>query len=209
MKPTQEAESEGATYGLTYEDYERFEKIKAVVSIAPIKILPQEVRHLDRRHNGRVVGTLADYSVVNDIYVAKGRFLTDEDNAYERNVVVIGAKIADRLFPFGDALGQAIRVGRSISTYEVVGELGERGSGPEAEDLDSDVYIPLKTCMARFGERTVIGQPGRFRKAEPVEIHQIALIVARSDQVQSTANELQSLLAQFHKRTDWEVKVQP
>jgi len=211
MKPLQEGpDGDSTSYGLTNDDYERFKKIETVVRIAPLRIFPQEIRNLERKHNGRVVATLPEYYDVSDIQLANGRFLTDEDNRNEENVAVLGAKVADTLFPFDEPVGQSIRLGTSF--YRVVGVLRGRlpeqatGSGAEAADPNNDVCIPLKTCKARFGERIVIRQPGR-RSVDRAELHQIVLLVSRSDQVASTAEELRGLLGRFHMSADWEVHV--
>ena len=57
-----------------------------------------------------------------------------------------------------------MKVGSSF--YVVVGVLSERmptggtGGSQAAEDYNQDVYIPLRTCRARFGERIYIRQSG-------------------------------------------------
>ena len=40
-----------ATYGLTFADYERFLTIGTVIRRVPMRIFPQEIRHLERMHN--------------------------------------------------------------------------------------------------------------------------------------------------------------
>src|SRR5262245_27388784 len=95
------------TFGLTYQDYERFKMINSVVGSVPMRIFPQEVRRLHYMVNGRVVGTTADYGYVNKVNLAMGRFLVDADEQEGegddnnmRNVCVLGAEIAEALFPF-------------------------------------------------------------------------------------------------------------
>src|SRR5262249_39036083 len=97
-----------ARYGLTYDDYERFLNIPNVIRRVPMRIFPQEIRSLERMHNGRVVATLPEYTEVNSISLACGRFLTQDDDHYMENVAVLGSKVADKLFPFGDPLGQSV-----------------------------------------------------------------------------------------------------
>jgi putative ABC transport system permease protein len=206
VKPLPEApDGDTARYGLTNDDYERFKKIEAVASIAPLRIFPDEVRNLERTLNARVVATLPDYYEVSDIQLAAGRFLTDQDNNNEENVAVLGAKVVDTLFPFDDPVGQPIRLGTAF--YRIVGTLREQspqsaaGAAEQPRDPNHDVYIPLKTCNARFGERIVTRQPGR-RSVDRAEVHQIVLVVSRNDQVASTADELRRLLATSHKSAD-------
>ena len=80
-------------------------------------------------YNGRVVATTARYQNVNKIELVEGRFLNGDDDKEPsdaerkkkegeeihdderdmRNVVVLGADVAEALFPFQSALGKATR----------------------------------------------------------------------------------------------------
>src|SRR5436309_5182352 len=44
-----------AMFGLTYTDYDRFLTIGTVTRRVPMRIFPQEIRRLERMHNGRTV----------------------------------------------------------------------------------------------------------------------------------------------------------
>lgn len=201
-----------ARYGLTYDDYERFLTIGSIVRRVPMRIFPQEIRFLERMHNGRVVATLPEYAEVNTINLTSGRFLIEDDDHYMENVVVLGAKVADKLFPFGDPLGQSVRLGNYF--YVVVGVLRERmptgsagGSSQAAEDFNNDVYIPLHTCKVRYGERVFIRQTGSFM-GEQVELSQVTLTVSDMDAVRPAGTVIRDLLERFHEKSnDWAVTV--
>src|SRR3954451_24123139 len=54
-----------ATYGITYQDYERFDTITTVVRKVPMRIVwPLDIRYLNRMHNGRLVATTPEYTEV-------------------------------------------------------------------------------------------------------------------------------------------------
>ncbi len=204
-----------ATYGLTYDDYERFLTIGSVVRRVPMRIFPQEIRNLDRKYTGRVVATLPEYSEVNSIPLASGRFLLEDDDHYMENVVVLGSAVADQLFPFGDPLGQSVCLGNPNNKFffKVIGVLRERmatgsagGSSQSAEDFNSDVYIPLHTCKVRFGARIVNRQPGS-RSGEEVQLNQVTLTIADMEQVRPAGAVIRDLLTRFHQKTDWAVTV--
>src|SRR5262245_16506943 len=182
VKPTNDSSTQRVTmvsvYGLTYDDYERFLTIGSVIRRVPMRIFPQEIRNLERKFNGRVIATLPEYTEVNKIELASGRFLSDDDNHYMENVVVLGSTVAERLFPFADPLGQSICIGNPNSKFffKVVGVLRDRmptgsagGTSQSAEDFNSDVYIPLHTCKVRFGARIIQRQPGS-RSGEEVQL---------------------------------------
>src|SRR5205823_3004644 len=101
-----------AKYGLTWDDYARCgpEMIGTVVGRVPMRIFPHEVRRLGRVSAVYVVGTTEAYANINRFEMAAGRFLVDgkdqrdEGDAQRyRNVIVLGAAVAEELFPFEKA----------------------------------------------------------------------------------------------------------
>ncbi len=119
------------SYGLTWEDFERFKLIGAVIGQVPMRIFPQEARHVGRKITARVVATTEAYAKINHIEMAAGRFLKDGDDPADegdaqrlRNVVVLGAGVARELFPFEAPLGQGVVINKS--EYVVVGVVKDR-----------------------------------------------------------------------------------
>ncbi len=201
-----------AIYGLTYADYERFTTIPSITQRVPMRIFPQEIRYLERMHNGRVVATTADYADVNkEVRMTAGRFLDEDDDREMLNVAVIGSAVADKLFPFEDPLKQSVRLGNYF--YRVVGVVASRmplaavgGSSQSAEDFNNDVYIPLRTCRVRFGERILIRQSGSF-SGEQVELSQVTLTMKDMDSVRPAGSVVKELLERYHLKNDYAVTV--
>jgi putative ABC transport system permease protein len=208
------------SYGLTYNDYDRFATLESgntIKRMVPMRIFPNEVRRLEKMHNGRVVGTVPDYQIINQLEMASGRFLTDEDGLLMKNVAVLGSETAERLFPFEDPIGQTVRLNTYF--YLVVGVVKDRmptggtGGSQAAEDFNSDVYIPLETCRARFGERIFIRTSGS-RSGEQVALHQITLTVdadinsvAGREKVKATGELIKGMLQKTHLKADTAVTV--
>ncbi len=198
-----------AVYGLTEEDYQRLLTIPTVIRNVPLRVFPQEIRHLARMANGRVVATTPAYSDVHSIELLTGRFLTDEDNHYMKNVAVLGYSIAQKLFPYDDPLDNTVRLGQHF--YRIVGVINDRmptggsGGSQAAEQFNDDVYIPLETCNRRFGQRIFIRTSGS-RSGEQVELSQVTLTVAETDQVRPTGEVVRGLLAN-HMKNDWALTV--
>jgi putative ABC transport system permease protein len=199
-----------AAYGLTYADYERFLTIGSVIRRVPMRVFPKEIVHLEYTVNGRVVATLPEYQEVNQLALACGRFLTDEDNHYMENRCVLGSHIADKLFPFNDPLGQSVRIEHYF--YKVIGVLKDRmptagsGGSQAAEDFNNDVYIPLETCKARFGEKIYNRQSGS-RSGEQVQLSQVTLTVSDMDKVRPAGDVVRELLDRYHQKRDWAVTI--
>jgi len=206
-----------ASYGLTHRDYEKFQTISAIGRHVPMRVFPREIRRLDRLHNGRVVATIPDYVDVNKLELSLGRFLIKEDEDLFRNVSVLGAATADKLFPFDDPIGQSIVL--SGHEFIVVGVIKERmptggtGGSQAAEDFNNDVYIPLSTSRRRLGDIIVQRSTGS-RGAEKVELSQVTMTVdANVDnpeerkKVKAAGDLIKEMLERSHSKKDWAVTI--
>jgi putative ABC transport system permease protein len=221
VKPPDDSSSQRRTfiaiYGLTYKDYDQFHMIDSVIRSVPMRIFPQEIRRLHRMAHGRVVGTTANYEQVNPIRVVQGRFLVDADEVGPdgddnemRNVCVLGSEVAEGLFPFESAVGKSIVLGKH--QYVVVGVLADRmptgsaGGTSSGEDFNSDVYIPLRTCRGRFGEKIYIRQSGS-RSGEQVELHLVTLTISDMQKGRAAGDAVRFQLERNHFKKDWAVTV--
>ncbi len=197
-----------ASYGISEKDYEQFLTIPEIVRAVRMRVFPQEIRNGEKMFNGRVVGTTKEYAEVNKIELARGRFLNDQDNYETENICVLGAATADSLFPFEDPIGQSILI--SGHFYRIVGVMKDRmptggtGGSLAAEEYNNDVYIPLHTVNARFGESVVIRSSGSF-SGEKVAIHQVTLTLdvnidtpAGREKVRAAGNLIRDILSHNH-----------
>jgi putative ABC transport system permease protein len=97
-----------------------------------------------------VYGVTAPYQVVQDYVFASGRPLTDIDVSQKRDVVVIGADVATKLFENVEAVGKDIRIlGRH---FTVVGVIAKKGS-LLGQSFDGFALMPLTTFESVFGRR--------------------------------------------------------
>ncbi|MEI6669652.1 MAG: ABC transporter permease [Acidobacteriota bacterium] len=127
-----------------------------------------------RFENAAISGATATLADLRDIGLARGRFLQRDDEGRGAQVAVIGADVADALFPARDALGSAIRVGGR--RFDVVGvqlRLGSSGG----TSLDKFVWIPITTYERLFGAAPTLNI---FAKARDVSQTQVAEDTARS-----------------------------
>ena len=96
--------------------------------------------------------------------------------------------------------------------YLVVGVIKDRlprarlSGKPAEQDGNMDVYLPIRTCRVRFGERVMFRQ-GSSIIAEQVELHQINLSICDIDHVRSAGAAVGEMLKRNHARKDWEVAV--
>jgi hypothetical protein len=199
-------------YGLTKADLEQFEQVvPGIEAVLPIRSCPVTVRTPTKSAPGSanlfaVTPPYAEARALDGLLQSsKDRFLCDLDGERLARVAVIGAKIAERLFPDVDPIGQTLLLGSS-GAFQIVGVLDTQ---PQAEpiDHDNDVYIPLPTYHRVFGERMLFRKPGRFQ-AEQVEISDAVLILRERSQVATAAAVVRALLEEKQPGMEWVIKTQ-
>lgn len=95
-----------------------------------------------------VRGAQPDYAAAIALFtVATGRFISEFDDEHARNVVVIGAAIADTLFPHTDPVGKQVRLDGQL--YEVIGVF-EKDPGIFGLGVDQFAVIPLSNYHKNF-----------------------------------------------------------
>jgi putative ABC transport system permease protein len=200
------------TYGLTYSDFERIKAtIPTVTGVTALREFVKKVRHLEREIEGRIVGVNPDFLKLTGQQVVEGRFLTDADLFYRSNVAVLGSQASEKLFAYGDPVGKTIRVAEN-HYFTIVGATSYKapssgtGSSLAAQDFNRDIYIPLTTDRARFGEVLESETQGSFT-AEKIQLSQITVTVDAMENVKQTAKSLESLLGQFHPKKDYVITV--
>jgi len=201
-----------AQFGLTRDDAEAFSEIlrESLVREVRMRVFPQEIRYLENRHLGRVVGTTPNYTAVNQLEMLSGRFINGDDNYECSNYAVLGFGMADKLFPYTDPIGKAINIG--MNNYLVIGVVKDRmptgGSGGSlaAEDFNEDVYIPLNTVRNWFGDR-IFSRTTGSRGGEEVQISQVTLTVKDLDTVRAAGKHISDYLSYTHPRRDYLVTV--
>jgi len=219
VKPSDEDKSAGMgrgsmlKYGLTYADGSRLQfTVPGVEHVLPVRIIRESARFGQNDVPVQVLGTLPYYADIAGLEVARGRFLSDTDEAKQENICVLTVGLARRLFPFQDPLENAIKV--DAFYYRVVGLVRERStlqqrtqSGrTEGETLDNNVYIPLSTARSRFGETLIRRSAGGF-EMEQVELHQITVRMRDTAAVESAEPQITALLQRFHAKKDYELIV--
>lgn len=99
------------------------------------------------------------FEFIHAVDLAEGRFYGDMDDRAARDVAVIGARVAEELFPQGNPIGKHIRV--HGHRMEVIGVMARKGAGAEGGDSsDNQVRMPISTFRKAFGleRRSVVIQ---------------------------------------------------
>ncbi|HEY7907769.1 MAG TPA: ABC transporter permease [Thermomicrobiales bacterium] len=96
---------------------------------------------------GAGIGVLPAFVDVHSYNVASGSFIQDTDVTGNQSVIVLGANIANTLFPGVDPTGQAIRLNRQ--SFRVIGVMEAKG-GNGFGSLDNQVYVPITTALSKL-----------------------------------------------------------
>ena len=207
-------------YGLTYSDAERFRNsIPNVEVIVPSRLIQQQAWYRNRKVAIEIIGTVPWYPEITPASIQMGRFLTSIDLHHKQSVCVIDEQVVTELFLFDDPLGQDIKL--QSDYYRVVGVVTSQNRGAAAEALTGEtvdkksqgganvgnIYIPLTTVKNRFGEITLQFSGSSGRSIEKVELQEITVKVGSVDEVLPTRDTLETLLARFHKKDDYQVIV--
>jgi putative ABC transport system permease protein len=104
-----------------------------------------------------VDGETANMADINNLDIAEGRFFTDTENDAQMRVAYVGADIANKLFPSGNAVGNEISI--AGLPYRIIGVQTAKGT-VFGVPQDNFITIPLKTYASNFGN--LINQRGLF-----------------------------------------------
>jgi putative ABC transport system permease protein len=96
------------------------------------------------------VGVGPQATQIRNYQIAAGRFITPTDVEQRRRVLVLGAKVAERLFGRRSALGQAVRLeGQPFRVVGVSVPKGEQMNNMGPRD-DEQVLLPITTAQTLF-----------------------------------------------------------
>ena len=143
----------GVVTTLHREDAADIASIADVAQVAPGVEGSVRVKSSNAVTKTKLVGTTSAFETVRSFRLRAGRFLTDDDDRVAARVVVLGARVADALFPDDDPIGQQIRIGNV--PFDVIGVLA--GKGVQADgDEDNQAVVPIRTALRRVFNTTAL-----------------------------------------------------
>ena len=142
-----------------------------------------------------VMGVTSSYARVRAAEVAQGRFVSDLDDVTAAKVAVLGATVAEYLFPAQDPVGRRILI--SGVDFEVVGVLASKGDTPglgPGMSTDDRIFIPLSALQKRL-----LGTN---------DLRLIAITARESSQIPVVVRQVRRLLDARHPGNSFEIKTQ-
>jgi len=178
----------GVSATLTMEDAEAIAaQVPYISEVAPSYTSSLQLVVGSQNTNSQVTGTNPDYMSVNNLSLASGAFFTQYEYQQGAKVAVLGANVAQTLFPNTDPIGQQMRMGSNI--VRVVGVLESKGG--LFGSSDDAIFIPL-TAMQQM-----VAQP-RTAQGEEV-VSSISLTVGDEKQTDTVIAGITSLLRTRHR----------
>ncbi len=98
-----------------------------------------------------VNGVGPEYPRIQSVELQQGRFFSRSEARSARSVIVLGATVADELFPVVSPMGKEVSVGGH--KFKVIGVLKPQGGGLFGGGIDGEVLVPFDTFDARWGVR--------------------------------------------------------
>ena len=101
-------------------------------------------------------GVSPDYFTIRDWSATSGDLFDDTDVKAARKIALLGATVANNLFPGVDAVGAQIQIGHVPFTVSAV--LEQKGQSATGTDQDDVVLMPYTTAQNRLSGNVRLGQ---------------------------------------------------
>jgi putative ABC transport system permease protein len=181
----------GGWDSLTLADAEAIAQVEGVAVVAPSQRTRGQVVANGVNWQPQIEGVTPAYMQARDWEVAQGRFFDDTEERQARRVAVLGATVANELFPNMSPLGETIRI--RGGQYEVIGVLAPKGQ-TGFQDQDDIVLAPLTTVKRRIS--------GRQRRADTVS--QISVKADSEEILNRVQEDVTNVLRQRHRTQEGE-----
>ena len=177
----------GSSASLTMTDVSQIKVGGAVKAVAPLTSTNAQVVLGSGNTSASINGTTADYEIIRNVTMARGRFITQEDVNSSARVAVLGPNVVEALM--GDA--NADIVGKNIKInnvpFQVIGVTTATGS-TGFQSNDDLITAPISTIQARLiGKKTV---------------RSILVSATSEDLMQTAQDEITAALRKAHKIQD-------
>ncbi len=167
-------------------------EVQDVAAVAPSVRSSQQVVAGGLNWNTQIQGVTPDYLIARDWDIARGRMFEANEERQARKVAVLGATVADQLFPNMDPIDQTIRI--HGGAYTVIGILASKGQSGMGADQDDVVLAPLTTV-----KRTIAGRNGRADT-----VNQISVKATSEAALPQVTDDITTLLRQRHRTQEGE-----
>ena len=134
----------GSASTLTLEDAQAIAaNVANINGVAPTSNTGMQVIAGSKNMNVMITGITPVYQELNNLQIAEGDYLNQDEYDRRMKVVLMGPNVSDTLFEGNNPVGQKIRMGNNIFT--VVGLLQSKGES--FSSTDNMILVPLSTLQ--------------------------------------------------------------
>ncbi len=163
----------------------RKENVPEIVSMAPVVFVSEPVSYAGEIERPTIYGWSATFmQSMMKVEVKSGELFTDEDIKQTASVVVLGTKIADKLFIGEEPVGKSVRIGRT--NFRVVAVLASGGT--TLFNTDNMVLVPYTTAMAYLSQQK--------------HYSEVMIKVSSPEAVERSVADIKTTLRELHNITD-------
>ena len=155
----------------------------AVLYASPQRNVSGQIAATGLNWPAQIRGVGIDFPEIRAWKIEQGAFFTDGEFRAAAPVCVLGATVADNVFPDNAAAGKAVRI-RNIP-FRVVGVFERKGTDFVGNDQDDIVLVPYTTAVKRLG-------------ADP-HPNSIMMSAIADDRVSEAWEQVDALLRQRHR----------
>jgi putative ABC transport system permease protein len=143
-----------------------------------------QVVYGDKNVQTQLIGVTLPYLFIRKWQMGRGEAWTASDELIKSKVCILGATVADKLFPGRDPVGETVRVARY--PFKVIGVFKARGTSFFGDDQDDRLVMPIGSFRARIAPNG----PGR--------VDQIIASTASARVTNRAKAEIAEILKQRH-----------
>lgn len=126
----------------SYEESDELRNIDGVVDICQGRTGEVKLRYDEKEKKASVIATTDVYTNASPMENESGRFILADDVEYSTKVVVLGKKVAEKMFTLENPIGKYVKL--NGMPYKVVGVLEKKGMNV-MDSPDDSVFVPITT----------------------------------------------------------------
>jgi putative ABC transport system permease protein len=107
-----------------------------------------QVVYGDKNVQTQLIGVTLPYFFIRRWQIGRGEAWTLSDELIKSKVCILGATVADKLFPGRDPVGETVRVARY--PFKVIGVFKARGTSLFGDDQDDRLVMPIGSFRSRI-----------------------------------------------------------
>ena len=144
------------TTSFTQKDVTNLKREFRNMSVMPVNAVFADIKsNKITKKSVEIAGCTYEYGPNNNLIPSdeNGRWFTKEEEDKKSNVIILGNKIAEDLFPSGNALGKKVIVkGKDL---KIIGVLDKKGGGMGSASIDGHSFVPISLAFELAGNENV------------------------------------------------------